>query len=86
MTEPSELSSRRWKIGVTLIGANFPVALGGGALAAVLAAALHSPHWLLLGAVIYAISWVMLGIGVWLAGWEGMRYAQGLWKRWMRRR
>ena len=86
MAAPLDVSPRRWRAGVLLLVASWPIGALGVLLAGLLATSLHSPRWLVVGATVYGLSWVMVGLGMWLAGWEGMRQAQSLWRGWLRRR
>lgn len=86
MSAPSQNSTRRWRVGVVLLVASWPMGALGVVLVGIMATALRSPGWLVVGAGVYGFSWVVMGAGIWLAGWEGVRYAQEQWKRWVRRK
>jgi hypothetical protein len=63
----------RFKLGLVLIVANWPVGYGGAAVALAWGRATGQDKLgALIAAVLYALSWGMLGAGVLLAGKEGL--------------
>lgn len=82
---PSQFTVR-FKTGVALLILNVPLAYGGLAITAALAAITRSEIWLLIGGAIYVFSWLMLAAGMLLAGPEGLKYVKGLRGRWLKKR
>jgi len=83
-------SGFRFKLGLVLIVANWPVGYGGAALALAWGRATgQDKRGVMIATGVYILSWVMLGAGLLLAGKEGLARASelgALVRNWFRRR
>ena len=81
-----ERTSLRFRAGMILLIASFPVGYGGLAAVGAVAAWMRDARWVLAGVACYVFSWVMFLAAFALSGREGVRYAKSLWARFRHRR
>ncbi|HPZ07515.1 MAG TPA: hypothetical protein PL110_05340 [Candidatus Eremiobacteraeota bacterium] len=78
-------NSIKFRLGLLLLIANFPIGYGGLAISTGIGAKTGENFWYLLAGGFYALSWIMMGAGILLAGPEGVKRAKkilsGIFKR-----
>ena len=68
-----ESHSPLFKFGIFLFGANFPLGIGGMAVAGIIYSKTDDKLWLWIGSGFYIFTWIMLGVSFLICGREGIK-------------